>query len=415
MNNTPTLRVASAVLAGCLLLSAGSYGGYRYGRYGSVLPPSDIRNATNVRVGSSSEKTNFGLFWQAWNIIDDKFNGDASSGKRLDGAIGGMVAGLGDPYTLYLPPSQNNLFQSQLQGNFGGIGAELNVKNGVLTIVAPLQDSPSAKAGLKAQDVILKIDGQKVEGLPLDDAVNKIRGPKGSSVTLNIARAGTDAPFDVAVQRDTITVKSVKTERIGAAKNVAYIKLNQFGSDTTELFRQALKDTATADGIVIDLRDDPGGYLQGAADDIGMLLPATVTSDKQKLVQKVAVVERFRDGKEQNDPAGTESVVPTKPIVVLVNGGSASASEIFSGAMRDYNRAKLVGTKTFGKGSAQEVVPLSNGGAVKVTVAKWFTPLGTGIDGKGLEPDVKVELPKDVSPSSSDVQVAKALEILGIK
>ena len=412
LDRKSALRILASVLSVALLLGAGGLVGYRYGKYQTLQPPATISNAANAN--GSLDGANFGVFWQAWNAIDANFFGKADAQKRLDGAISGMVSGLGDPFTDYLPPTQNKLFQSQLAGSFGGIGAELNVQNGVLIVVAPLSGSPAAGAGLKAKDVIIKIDGTDTGTLNFDDAVNKIRGPKGSVVALTIARQGTDKPFDVKVTRDIVTVKSVTTDKLGATGQIAYVKVNEFGQDTTALFQSALQNvkTAGAKGLVIDLRDNPGGYLQGAADDIGMLLPATVTSDKPMLAKRIAVQERFKDGHEQDDPAGSASVLPDLPTVILVNGGSASASEIFSGALRDYGRAKLVGSKTFGKGSAQNLFPLDNGGSVKVTIAKWFTPLGIGIDGKGLQPDETVDLAADAKPSTSDAQVQKALQLL---
>lgn len=409
------LRIAASVLSVAMILGAGGLIGYRYGRYQSLRPPGGISNTSNE--SGSTDGINFGTFWQAWNTVDANFYGSTDSKKRLDGAIAGMVSGLGDPFTDYLPPTQNKLFQSQLAGSFGGIGAELNVQSGVLIIVAPLSGSPAAGAGLKAKDIILKIDGADTGTLNFDDAVNKIRGPKGSVVTLTIARQGTEKPFDVKVTRDTVTVKSVTSDKLGVDKQIGYVKVNEFGQDTTALFQAALQEVKTngAKGVIIDLRDNPGGYLQGAADDIGMLLPTNVISDKPALSKRVAVQERFKDGHQQDDPAGLTSILPDLPAIILVNGGSASASEIFSGAMHDYGRAKLVGSKTFGKGSAQNLFPLDNGGSVKVTIAKWFTPLGVGIDGKGLQPDVSVDLPTDVKPSTTDVQVQKALELLSAK
>lgn len=407
-------RILASVLSVILLLSAGGVIGYQYGRYQTFRPPLGITGATNT--SGSNDGANFGIFWQAWNAVDANFDGNTDPTKRLDGAIGGMVAGLGDQFTTYLPPTQNKLFASQLAGSFGGIGAELNVVSGALVVVAPLDGSPASKAGLKAQDVILKIDGTAAGSLSFDDAVNKIRGPKDSTVVLNILRAGVDKPFDVPVIRDTVTIKSVTTDKVGPQGEIAYIKVNEFGADTTGLFQTALQDVknSTAKGLIIDLRDNPGGYLQGAADDIGAMLPETINSDKPLLAKRIAVQERFKDGHEQDDPAGLTSIVPTLPTVILVNGGSASASEIFSGAMRDYGRAKLVGTKTFGKGSAQDLFPLSNGGSVKITIAKWFTPLGIGIDGTGLQPDYTVTLPDSTQTSTSDAQVQKALEVLGV-
>jgi carboxyl-terminal processing protease len=346
------------------------------------------------------------LFWQAWNVVNDKYYGEKDTKKRLDGAIYGMVAALDDPYTLYFEPSENELFQSDLEGSFGGIGAELTMKNGLITVVAALEGTPADLAGVKGQDIILEIDGAKTDDLNFNEAILKIRGEKGTQVELTIARAGAEEPLKIKITRDTIVVKSVKTATIGDG-DIAYIKINQFGQDTVSSLQAAL-ETAVADkkkGAVIDLRNNPGGYLDGAVRAIGMVIP-----DKP-----VAVLERFKDGTENPHKAENDAVAPTLPLVVVVNGGSASASEIFAGAMRDYKRATVIGTKTFGKGSVQDLVALDNGGSVKVTIAKWFTPLGTGIDGKGIEPDQVVELPKDAPLSQTDEQITKAIQIIRSK
>lgn len=395
-------RFAAALLVCILLLGAGVGAGFELGK----------RHAT----GTATNEADLTYFWKAWDIINSKFYGDTSPDKRVNGAITGMVAGLGDPYTVYLDPTQNKIFTQDLQGSFGGIGAELQAKNGQLVIQSVLDGTPSKTAGLLPGDVILKIGGTDVGKMTFNEAIDKIRGEKGSTVVLTIGRADKDQPFDVTVTRDTITVQSVKTDSLGKDKSVAYIKVNQFGQDTADAFRTALNQAVTDNkkGIIIDLRNNPGGYLDAALDMIGMVLPKTTDKTEGPLVNHIGVIERGKDGEKQQ-PASLEAIAPTLPITVLVNAGSASASEIFSGAMKDYGRAQVIGTKTFGKGSVQVLTDLGNGGSIKVTVAKWFTPLGTGIDGTGIEPDIKVALPADTTDSETDVQVQKALEILGQK
>ncbi len=397
--------VPAALLVVVLLLVSGAgITGYQFGLQ---------RAGGSVTV--SGDRPNLGTFWEAWNILDKKFYGDTSTDARVDGAISGMVAGLGDPYTTYLAPKQDKLFRSGLEGSFGGIGAELEVINEQLTIVSPLQGTPSEKSGLKAGDIILKIDGEETKNLSFLDAVDKIRGEKGTDVTLTIGRSGKDEPFDVKVTRDTITVKSVSSENIGPNGEVAYIKLNQFGEDTSKLFRDALA-TAVADGkkgVIVDLRNNPGGFLTTAIDAIGFVLPETIASDNEFLKARTAVRETYKNKIEDKQVATNSPVADTMPMAVLVNGGSASASEIFSGAMKDYGRAKLVGQKTFGKGSVQDLVELKNGGSIKVTIAHWLTPLGTEINKKGVVPDVEVSLKEGEKLSSSDSQVIAALAQLG--
>jgi carboxyl-terminal processing protease len=358
-------------------------------------------------------KADLTTFWKAWQIIDERFFGDATVEKRTDGAIAGMVGGLGDPYTVYLAPKQDKAFREDLQGSFGGIGAELSVKSGQLVIVSSLDGTPAAQAGLRANDVITEIDGKKTSSLAFADAIDMIRGEKGSELTLTIFRPTEEKPLTIKLIRDIIVVKSVTTDSLLLDKSIAYIKVNQFGQDTADQFRTALQaagDTAKR-GVIIDLRNNPGGYLTAAMAMIGMVIPKDGVWTEQPLKDRVGVIERGKDG-EENLKMGSDVILAKTPIVVLVNEGSASASEIFSGAMKDYARAKVIGVKTFGKGSVQELQELGNGGSIKVTVAKWFTPLGTGIDGKGVEPDITVALPDNTPTSKEDIQVQKALELL---
>lgn len=415
------VKITKGVLIGLLLLviiGASGYSGYIIGRDGPVNSsiPGYIKNPKNIFAVDSNQGTpaDMKIFWQAWNVIDQNYYGSKNSTTRIDGAISGMVSSLGDPYTIYMPPTENKLFQANLQGSFGGIGAELTVVNGSLVVSSVLSGTPAEGVGLKAQDVITAVDGKSVAGLSLDDAINEIRGKIGTPVKLTINRPGQKAPLVLSIIRANITVKSVSTSSIGDHNQYAYIKVSQFGDDTVSLLQQALQ-TANQDnkqGVIVDLRDNPGGYLTAAVSAIGMFLPATINSTQPHLASRVAVEEKNNLGQETDDQATNSPIWPTKPVVVLVNGNSASASEIFSGAMKDYKRATLVGTKTFGKGSVQNLINLSNGGSIKVTVAKWFTPLGTGIDKKGIEPDVVVNLPSGAIPSTSDAQISKALDIL---
>ena len=365
-------------------------------------------------VAEAEHQADLTTFWKAWTILNQNAFTTPVVKNQVDGAISGMVASLNDPYTVYLPPAVNAQFESTLQGSFGGIGAEMIVKDSQLTVESVLSGTPSEKSGLKAQDVILTIDGKKAGEMTFTDAINAIRGDKGTTVHLTIARAGESKPLSFAIVRDTIVVNSVTSSTLGANNSIAYIKVAEFGQDTTAAFQTALQAAVTnnSKGLIVDLRDNPGGYVEAAKAMIGMVLPSTVTSDQTVLKNRVAVLVRSKDGSEDKQVAGATVIAPTLPIVVLVNGGSASASEIFSGAMKDYKRATVVGTQTFGKGSVQDLIDLGNGGSIKVTIAKWFTPLGVGIDGKGITPDITVTLPTDVTPSTSDVQIQKALTIL---
>lgn len=404
-----TMRTVQIFLAVLILLSGGAVGGYLFAY--------SQQKVTTKGGDSAHSAIEFNTFWNAWDVVHNNFFGSTDDTKQVDGAISGMVASLGDPYTLYFDPKQDQIFRSDLQGSFSGIGAELIMENGNLTIESVLDSSPAQKAGVQAKDVIIAIDGTKVAGMEFVDAITKIRGAQGSKVELTIIRPGKDGEQKISVTRDTITVKSVTTDTLGANKDIAYIKMSQFGQDTEALLKDAFTAVAGSNkkGLIIDLRNNPGGYLTTAADAIGMLLPDTINSTEQKLKDRVAVLERDKKGKENPYKATTAPILPTLPIVVLVDANSASASEIFAGAMKDYKRATVLGVKTFGKGSVQNLIKLDNGGSIKVTIAKWFTPLGVGIDKKGIDPDVTVALPEGVTPSTTDIQVQKALEILGSK
>ena len=394
-----------ALLVVCVGIVSGSTG-YTLGKRQSLGVPAGVKNTGAV------QSVDFSSFWQSWQILNQKFYGSTDSLKQEQGAISGMVAALKDPYTIYLPPDSENLFRSDLQGSFGGIGAQLIVKDGNLMVESTLSGTPAEKSGLKAQDVILAIDSTKTQGLTLDEAVLKIRGDKGSTVVLTVARQGNSDPLKISIVRDTVSVASVVTSTIGANKDVAYIKVNEFGDTTAQDFQnavQAAKDSGKK-SMVIDLRDNPGGYLNAAVDMVGTLIPQVPSGDPA-LQKREVVEERSKTGDKTDHSATTAPIEPTLPMVVVVNGGSASASEIMAGALRDYGRAKLVGNKTFGKGSVQELIDLDNkAGSIKVTVAHWFTPLGVGIDGKGLDPDVKVDLTSNEIASDHDSQIQQALQ-----
>lgn len=402
-----TKNWSRGVLIGLLVVCVGVVSGST----GYVLGRRQTGNGVPGSAVGATSSANFASFWQAWQIINQKFYGQPNAQKQEQGAISGMVAALQDPYTLYLPPTDDTIFRSDLEGSFGGIGAELVVKDGLLTVESTLQGTPAEKAGLKSGDVILAIDGTKTDGLTLDDAVTKIRGAKGTQVVLTVARAGNNDPLKISITRDTVVVPSVTTSSIGTDNQIAYIKVNEFGTTTFTDFQkavQAAKDSGKK-GMVLDLRDNPGGYLDTAADMTGLLIAQNPTGDTP-LQKRIVVEERYKDGTKTDHNATTDPILDSIPLVVLVNGGSASASEIMAGALRDYGRAKLVGDKTFGKGSVQELIDLDNkAGSIKVTVAHWFTPEGTGIDGKGLQPDIKVDLQANESSSDHDTQVQQAL------
>jgi carboxyl-terminal processing protease len=389
-------KMAAAILVCAVLVIGGAGAGYKLG--------------TESALGQ--QQTDMRMFWKAWNIIDRDFYGELNDDERVKGAVAGMVASLDDPYSVFLEEKQDRILREDLKGTFGGIGAELSVRNGQLVVVSALDGTPASSAGLKGGDIIQKIDDAAAAELSFMEAIDMIRGEQGSVVRLTILRQG-EEPRELSLARDTIVVKSVTTDLIGPNDSVAYIKINQFGEDTTEAFRQALTSAIQQDkqGVVLDLRNNPGGYLTAATQMIGMVLPAQVTSTEEVLRTRTAVVQKSKKGEERMR-AGTTVVASAIPLVVVIDEGSASASEIFAGAMKDYKRARVVGVKSFGKGSVQELQPLGKNGSIKITVAKWYTPLGTGIEKEGITPDVVVELPDEATRSKDDIQIQKALEVL---
>lgn len=383
-------------VAAIIIISAIYLAGFAVGHKNVELEKGYIPKIINTNLGKPAD-VDFSLFWDAWKIVQDKFLGTIDPKQMVYGSISGMVKALNDPYTFFMTPEEARLFNEDLQGQFGGIGAQLEASDGYLIIVAPLDGSPAQKAGLEAKDIIVKIDGADVSEMSFSTAIDKIRGDKGTTVTLTISRAG--KLQDIKIVRDIIVTKSVTYEMKG---NVAYIKMNQFGNDTTDLMNKAVDfaNKNSAKSIIIDLRDNPGGYLQSAIDVEGLFI------DKGK----VAVIEKTKDGTENKSKTTLNPKFKDKPIIILVNGGSASSSEIFAGALQDYGRAKLVGVKTFGKGSVQTVNDLKDGSELKVTVAEWLTPNGRQINKKGIEPDIKIELTDEDKKANRDPQLDKALE-----
>jgi len=395
-------------LVALLLVVAISYMvGFQSGEKGYVFAPKEFKV---VNQSSQAQTVDYQLLWDAIEVLNTKYiDKPVDQQKILYGAIAGAVSAVGDPYTSFLPPKELQDFKTSLQGSFEGIGAQVGQQEGLITIVAPLDDSPAKKAGLLAKDVILKVDGQSTSGWSVDQAVSKIRGKKGTTVTLSIGRVGKDQAFDVTLTRATILVKSVKwqykeVEVNGQKKTIVQITLSEFGDDTKALFEQAVNDILkhNVSGIVLDLRNDPGGYLQTAVTVASYWIPSGTT----------VVTEAHSDGSSQTYKASGNNRLANIKTVVLINGGSASASEILAGALHDYKLGQLVGEKSFGKGSVQELVELKGGSAVKVTVAKWITPNGVNLNHDGLNPDVVVKLTPEDAAAGKDVQMEKALEEL---
>ncbi len=351
-----------------------------------------------------TKDVNFKNFWKVWDIIKNKYidRNNITDAQLFYGALKGSVAALEDPYSVFLNPDNSKEFSDELQGKFEGIGAEIGIREDKLAIIAPLEDSPAEKAGLKPLDKVVAIDDRDTTGLSLDEAVKLIRGPKGTQVNLMIARDGLGDLQKITITRDTIKIKSVKYEN---KSGLAYLKLSNFNSDTNGAFQEAVNEVLKNNprGVILDLRNNPGGYLDTAVAIAGFWV------DKGQLVVK----EEFNDPSlNQEYPAAGSAQLKSYKTVILVNGGSASASEIVAGALQDYDLATVVGEQTFGKGSVQELEKLSDGSSIKITIARWLTPQGRTIDKNGITPDVEVKLTEEDYKNNQDPQLKKALELL---
>ncbi len=376
----------------------------------------------NKEAPSSIQAVDFSLFWNVWQRLESRYydKEKLNAQKMLNGAIEGMTQSLGDPYTMYLPPSQNSNFKSGLAGQFSGIGAELGMREKQIIVVAPLTGSPAEKAGLKPGDSILKVNDDVTVNWSISNAVEKIRGPKGTSVKLTILRKNIDKPIDVKIVRDTITIKSVegwikKVREIEGIKSstsikgkednrVAYIRLSQFGDatnkDWVELinsYRLEFQKDPNIKGLILDLRNNPGGYLSDAI---------FIASEFLRVGQPV-VIEEIGQGVRSTQSVSRQGLFQDSKLVVLINKGSASASEIVSGALRDNSRAKLIGETTFGKGTIQAADDLGKGAGLHITIAKWLTPKGVWVHGEGIKPDLEVGL--NQKDQSHDLQLEKAI------
>ena len=348
----------------------------------------------------------FSLFWDAYQKLQENFIDPSKidNQKIMYGAIEGMAKSLGDPYTSFFDPGQAKRFQQDLSGSFEGIGVEIGIKKNQLTVIAPLEGTPGQKSGLKAGDSILKIDGKDATDMTTEEAVSLIRGPKGTTVVLSIYRDGWPSAKDIKITRGTIIVPSMKWELKNG--NIAYIRINEFGETLPNDFRKAALEilSSPVKKIVLDLRGNPGGYLEVSQEIAGWFLPQG----------QIVTIEDFGKGKEQKQyKTEGNANLAIYPLVVLIDQGSASASEILAGALRDDRKIKLIGEKSFGKGSVQEVVNLRGGSFLKITIAKWLTPKGTSISEVGLEPDIKVGISDKDAEADKDPQLDKALEIVG--
>jgi carboxyl-terminal processing protease len=365
------------------------------GRY--LIPAGEFR-ATPLRfvaVEEGKRQLVFPTFWEAWDELHGNFINGLEDEKLFYGAVAGMVAAAGDPYTVFSPPAETKQFEETIQGSFSGVGIEIGVRQGVVTVIAPLEGSPAAQAGVLEGDSIIAVDGKPVSAeMSIDDVVRLIRGELGKAVVLKVVHVGAQEPTDITIVRDTIEVESIRLENLDG---IAHIRITNFNGDTAKQFTTAARRAKDENvrGILLDLRNNPGGFLDSAVEISSQFL------DKGQIV----VSEKGKVNKDY--PAEGSPILKGLPVVVLVNNGSASASEIVAGALRDHLQAPIVGTKTFGKGSVQEFMKLSDGSSLRVTVAKWFTPAGHSINEQGIEPNVMIEQDRE---SEEDEQLNRARE-----
>jgi carboxyl-terminal processing protease len=346
--------------------------------------------------------TAFDLFWEAWELIQQDYYGELPNEAEMTyGAIRGAVNTLGDPFTAFIEPETAAVNREDDSGTFEGIGAYVSMRDGRLVVVSTFRDQPAEEAGLRRGDIVLQVDDTPIENMSIYEAITLIRGPAGTPVLLTVLREG-EEPFEVEVTRARIDIPVVESEM--REDGIAYVQMFDFSTDASEKLNDALQEMSEqeAQGLILDLRGNPGGWLHEAVLTAGIFLP------KDELV----LIERLKDGTERPFRTSEQPTAPNIPMVVLVDGGSASASEIVAGALQDQGRATLIGEKTFGKGSVQIPHQLSNGAELRVTIARWFTPNDRAIHGEGLEPDITVELSAEDFEAELDPQLDRAAQYL---
>lgn len=407
-----TFRLFRSAIISVLLLVLGGVIGFQVAQ-GKSIPVLSAAlqksNLINVEQPAQYGDVDFSQFWEVWQILENKYldPDKLNTQEQVYGAIGGMTSALGDPFTMYLPPQDQKRSTEDLAGSFYGIGVELGYKDQTLAVIAPLKGSPAERAGVQAGDLILNIkdDSKKINestnDMPILDAVGKIRGQKGVPVTLTLYRDGTQRPFDITIERDEIVVPSVEVEFIEQnGKKAAHLTLSRFGDRTMSEWDGIVAQIVSEpnlDGVILDLRNNPGGYLNGAIDIASEFISDGVVVSQQgrSMTQKYTVSRRGK--------------LTQIPINVLINKGSASASEIVAGALRDRRNAKLIGENTFGKGTVQDAIELNNGAGLHVTVGRWLLPNGDWIHEKGIP--ATVEVSNDPN-TEQDEQLDKAVEEL---
>lgn len=401
MQNFPKTRSIILVL---ILVIASFLGGIYVGN--NNRPEIDKVMGLSGKETAVTTEADFAPFWKVWNTINEKYPkvDKINDQNRIYGAISGLMDSLEDPYSVFFSPDEAKAFEEEIAGNFIGIGMEVGLKDKILTVIAPLKDTPAYRANIKPGDKILKIDKTVTTGLSIEKAIKLIRGEKGTTVTLTIFREGNKDPLEIKIVRDVINIPTIDTEL--RKDGIFVIKLYSFSANSANLFRNAIQKLAESgtDKLLLDLRGNPGGYLDAAVDISSWFLPSG----------KIVATEDYGNNKDPQiyRSRGYNVFNDKLKFAILIDGGSASASEIVAGAMKDHGRAQIVGTQSFGKGSVQEAIKITPSTLLKITVAKWLTPNGTSISEKGLTPDYAVEFTRKDLDDKKDPQLDKAIEIL---
>lgn len=400
---------ARKIILSVILVIGVFMGGYYLGVNGYRAEITKSLSVSVNRLTPADKNVDMSLFWQVWDLMSQKYYDKSKliPSQMVYGAIEGMVASAGDPYTSFLPPAQNKVVNDNLSGSFGGVGIEIGYKKGQLAVIAPLPGTPAEKAGVKPGDYIIKITDKAknvdidATGMSTNTAVTYIRGTEGTKVTLTLLREGVDKPIVVELTREKIDVPSVTMVWEGEGKNIAHIKISEFGAETKSEWNKYVTEILTkkdTKGIIVDLRNNPGGYMQAAIDLASDFVPTGT----------VVVIQENGDGTREEYKSTTLPRLENYKTVVLINGGSASASEILSGALRDDRGFKLIGDKSFGKGTIQEPLDMAGGSGVHITTAKWLTPNGTWVHEKGLTPDISIANPDN---ATEDAQLNAAIKL----
>jgi len=405
-----SLNKLRKVVLTVVVIGVSASAGFYFGRKGFLASFSHFPIVTISRQTPPEKNVDFSLFWRVWDSLDENYYDETKlvDSEMVYGAIKGMVSSLGDPYTIYLPPSENKVVQEDLSGSFEGVGIQIGFKDGQLAVVAPLSGSPSEEAGVLAGDYIVNIKDEikeidsDTQGMTLPEAVRIIRGPAGTTVTLSLIRSSIEDPVEIDIVRRNIDIPSVSLAYEGANESIAHIKILKFVAETESEWNEAVVEILKRpeiEGIVLDLRNNPGGYLQSSVD-----IASEFMSNGS-----VVVTEAMADGESYDFLVERIGRLLEKPTVILINGGSASASEILAGALRDGRNMQLVGETSFGKGTVQEPQQLSNGSGLHITISKWLTPSGFWVNDGGLVPDVEIV---DDLETAEDEQLQEAIKLL---